>query len=343
MLREMTKSNGLPAGFTTRPATLEDAKLITDLANTCSLAYTGKEEMTVNGMESYFGTPGLDIAASTHLTFSPEGKLVGYMDVDDARPLPVKIDVWGRTHPDYEGLGIASAGLAWAEARAYQTLERLPDDLRVVMTCGTLNINQKAAKLFQTHDMEVVRHFQRMVIELDKPLPQAVWPDGITITSYAEFGDLAALYQAEEDAFRDHWGYIEEPEEEGLKHLRHWIETDEEFEPGLWFLAMDDDEIAGFSLCRRRSYSDEEMGWVNVLGVRRPWRKQGLGLALLHHSFNVFQKRGKKRAGLGVDAESLTGATRLYEKAGMRVFRQSDVYQKVLRDGKDIVKQSLEE
>ncbi len=85
------------------------------------------------------------------------------------------------------------------------------------------------------------------------------------------------------------------------------------------------------------------MGWVNVLGVRRPWRRQGLALALLHHSFNIFQQRGKKRAGLGVDAGSLTGATRLYEKAGMHSYRQEDIYEMVLRDGKDLVKRNIED
>ena len=83
------------------------------------------------------------------------------------------------------------------------------------------------------------------------------------------------------------------------------------------------------------------MGYVNVLGVRRPWRKKGLGLALLQHSFGEFYQRGCKRAGLGVDADSLTGATRLYERGGMHVDRQFCLYKKVLREGEDITKTAL--
>ncbi len=60
------------------------------------------------------------------------------------------------------------------------------------------------------------------------------------------------------------------------------------------------------------------MGWVNLLGVRRPWRRRGVALALLQHSFREFYARDRRKVGLGVDAQSLTGATRLYEKAGMR-------------------------
>ena len=65
------------------------------------------------------------------------------------------------------------------------------------------------------------------------------------------------------------------------------------------------------------------MGWVGTLGVRRPWRKRGIGLALLRHSFNEFYRRGKRKVGLGVDAQNLTGALRLYESAGMQSTRRS--------------------
>lgn len=339
MLLETTKENRLPTGFTTRPATIDDVETITNLLNTCAIATTGQPDVTTSEMTSFYTTPGFDLATSTRLTFAPDGKLIGYIDVDDTRPVPVKISTWGRTHPEYEGLTIGSTGLVWAEARARQTLSRLPENLRVVMNCFTLSTIPQAAQLFQNNGMNLTRHFWRMGIELDKPQPEPVWPANITLTSYAEFEDLRTIFRAEADAFKDHWGYIEEPEDEGLKRFRHWIENDEEFESRLWFLAMDGNEIAGFSLCRRHSYDDVEMGWVNVLGVRRPWRNQGLGLALLHHSFRVFQERGKKRAGLGVDASNLTGATRLYEKAGMHMTRQTDLYQKVLRDGKDLIKQ----
>ncbi len=85
------------------------------------------------------------------------------------------------------------------------------------------------------------------------------------------------------------------------------------------------------------------MGFVNILGVRRPWRKLGLGLAFLHHAFGEFYRRGKRKAGLGVDAENLTGALRLYEKAGMHVHMQFDLFEKELRPGMEISVQSLGE
>ena len=104
---------------------------------------------------------------------------------------------------------------------------------------------------------------------------------------------------------------------------------------------MDREEIVGMALCSPKSNEDPEMGWVNTLGVRRPWRRKGLGLSLLQKTFGEFHNRGKLRVGLGVDSESLTGAIKLYEKAGMKSIRQFDLYEKELQPGQDITKQTL--
>ena len=97
-------------------------------------------------------------------------------------------------------------------------------------------------------------------------------------------------------------------------------------------IAWEGDQIAGFSQNRYRM----DIGWIGTLGVRRPWRKQGLGYALLIHSFGEFYKRGTKTIGLGVDAENPTGATRLYIKAGMYAASEFVTYEKELRPGREL-------
>jgi ribosomal protein S18 acetylase RimI-like enzyme len=99
------------------------------------------------------------------------------------------------------------------------------------------------------------------------------------------------------------------------------------FDPTLWFIVEADGEVAGVSLCKPHD-AEEGVGWIRVLGVRRPWRRRGVGRALLLHSFHEFRRRGFHAVGLGVDAESLTGANRLYEQAGMRIVTQNDIYEK---------------
>jgi len=105
---------------------------------------------------------------------------------------------------------------------------------------------------------------------------------------------------------------------------------------------VEGDQIAGMSLCSPKMTEDPDMGWVNVLGVRRPWRRRGLALALLHHTFGEFYRRGKARVGLGVDASSLTGALDLYKKAGMHPVRQYANFEKELRPGVDLSTQILD-
>jgi ribosomal protein S18 acetylase RimI-like enzyme len=80
------------------------------------------------------------------------------------------------------------------------------------------------------------------------------------------------------------------------------------------------------------------LGWVGTLGVRCPWRKKGLGLALLQHSFDEFYKRGRSTIGLGVDASNPTGATRLYQRAGMYIASEFLTFEKELRPGKEVEK-----
>ena len=65
--------------------------------------------------------------------------------------------------------------------------------------------------------------------------------------------------------------------------------------------------------------------------------------ALLLQAFREFYQRGKRIVDLGVDAESLTGATDLYKKVGMYVLRRYDLFDKVIRQGKEISVTELEE
>jgi ribosomal protein S18 acetylase RimI-like enzyme len=76
------------------------------------------------------------------------------------------------------------------------------------------------------------------------------------------------------------------------------------------------------------------MGWVKSVGVRRNWRGRGIASALLRHAFAEFYRRGTRKVALTVDAESLTGALRIYERAGMRVVRRKEIFEKPLQPDK---------
>ena len=148
------------------------------------------------------------------------------------------------------------------------------------------------------------------------------WPGKTTVRACKPGVDERTVYEVWRDAFRDHWGHYEASFEDWSRHNMGFPDHD----PGLWFLAEEEGEAAGIALCKM----NPAYGWVDTLGVRRPWRGRGLGTALLLHAFGEFRRRGAKVVRLGVDSENLSGATRLYERAGMRVVAGTTLYQRDL-------------
>jgi len=269
--------------------------------------------------------------------------MVGYIEVWTTMKPPVHPGIWGRVDPDYEDMGIGTWMMQWAEQRVMRSLKDLPAELRFAPRAHIYRQAEKSEKLLKGMGYHHIRSSYHMRINMDAPVPEPVWPEGITLRTYNPETDAEAIYRADTDAFRDHFGFVEPPFEEGFKRFKHFMIDYEGFDPSLWFLAMDGDEIAGVNLCRDRhqSSNDSDLGWVSSLGVRRPWRKRGIGLALLLHSFKEFYRRGKRKVGLGVDAQNLTGALQLYESAGMYVHQAHDHYEKELRPGAEISVQSL--
>jgi ribosomal protein S18 acetylase RimI-like enzyme len=233
--------------------------------------------------------------------------------------------------------------MEWAEKTARQSIDRVPDGARFSMASGTVTTYQPSIDLLTNSGMKRTRSFYTMEIDLDHEIEAPVLSEGISIRFMTGPEELATIVHAVEDSFQDHYGYVANSFETEMAFWSHMINTAPSFDPTLWFLAMDGDKIAGLSLCWPKRGPNEDLGWVGTLGVLRPWRRQGLGLALLQHSFAELKSRGKKAVGLGVDADSLTGATRLYEKAGMHVTRQFDTYEKEFRPGVDLMKRTAEE
>ncbi len=155
-------------------------------------------------------------------------------------------------------------------------------------------------------------------------LPAAGWPEGVAVRTF-EDGDERTFYRIHQETFEDIW----EPVRETYEEWSHWLLDSPDFVPDLWFLAVAGDEPAGFAMCHPLS-TRKELGWIRILGVRRPWRRKGVGRALLRHAFHEFRARGMTHAGLGVDSTSPTGANLLYEQVGMRVTARFDISEKEL-------------
>jgi ribosomal protein S18 acetylase RimI-like enzyme len=237
---------------------------------------------------------------------------------------PVQMWAFVSVLPAHRGRGIGTALLHATEARAAARAPHAPEGMRAVLRQNVGPYNEGSRRFLEAHGYSFVRRFWTMRIDLDAEPPAPEWPPGVRVAPLGA-GEERAVFEAMEEAFLDHWGNVPREYEE----WRAWTVDRDDHDPSLWRLVWDGDELAAASLNSIRL----EEGWVGVLGVRRPWRRRGLGLALLHESFREFRARGLPRALLGVDSENTTGATRLYERAGMRVERTSDSYEKVLREG----------
>lgn len=189
----------------------------------------------------------------------------------------------------------------------------------------SLPTDPRTAMLLERGYFEV-REFYEMAIELREPRTPLTMPPGLRLRAFDRERDAQSLYLAHQETFRDHWGHFEDaPFEEWEKRF-----TQPSYNPALYHLAWDGDQLAGFAMCSLDGAAPTK-GSVDTLGVRRPWRGQGLGMALLQHAFSDFQQRGCTEVALGVDASSKTNAVALYERAGMHIDWKTTLYRRVLR------------
>lgn len=296
-----------------RPAAPDDAGAISTLCNAISRTLDDEPDADAGEILRWLALDGL-----AAFVVEDDGRIVGYGDVQseaDATRFPVDV----RVPPDHA-------------AAAQALLEAAEDWARSRAAAGALVRAFVPARARELHEalahrgLQLVRHSFQMAVELAGDLSPPEWPAGIAVRQYEPDRDEVAAYECVQEAFRDHW----DSHRHSLDEWRRFHLENPRFDAELWWLAWDGDELAGVSLDGWHFSGDPEYGHVDVLGVRRPWRRRGLGLALLRHSFVDFASRGATRVGLGVDAENLTGAVRLYDRAGMHVVRQTDTYEKEL-------------
>jgi GNAT superfamily N-acetyltransferase len=215
-------------------------------------------------------------------------------------------------HPERVGRGLGSFLLEWAEDRCEPG-----GRLRAEVVAG----DEAGRRLLEGRGYRRIRSGFRMLVDLDGPPAEPEWPDGFSVSTLRD-SDRRVLYEVIEEAFAEEWGRRPLSFEEWERS----VFAAESFDPSLCFLVRAGDEVVAAETCGHRF----GMGFVGTIGVRKPWRRKGLGRALLLHGFGELYRRGERRMGLGVDAENPTGATRLYEAVGMHVAMQADTYEKAL-------------
>lgn len=302
----------LPEGYVVRSPAMDDFRAVADLILASDLAGFGEPDYLED--ELLADWKDLDPKMDAWVVVAPGGDLAGYAAVEQRG----RVYAEGYVHPRYTGRGVGTSLVRLTEARARERVALAPPGTRVVLDNTINGRNGPARRLLEREGYEAVRHFWRMVIELEE---EPELPEGVSIRTCVPGEDERAVFEALDEALRDHWEHPTTTFEEWERRKKRFG-----FDPGLWLLAVDGDEVAGAAVCEDRSGT----GWVNELAVRRRWRRRGLGGTLLRRAFVEFYRRGTRRVALAVDTQSLTGATQLYERAGMWVERLYSVYRKEL-------------
>ncbi len=323
----------LPQGFTMRPPTFDDVPVVTQLIRTCQIVDRGSSDFFEENLRNVWQTPGVEMTKDLWMIFAPDGQLAAEMMLN--RVIFPKLYATPWVHPDYVQYSLDAYLLSKAEERVQQLIPSAPENARITLTTSCSEKNHTRRQNVEQAGFTHIRSAWVMEIELDAPPPAPVWSEGIQLRPFT-LEMARAVYAADDEAFSDSWGYMPI----SFDVFENALLKGSDFDPTLWFIAYDGAQIAGEALCEYHRGSGS--GWVGALSVRRPWRRKGLALALLHHAFGEFYRRGIHKVGLDVDTESLTGATRLYERAGMHVVRQDNQYQKELRAGIELSTQALD-
>jgi mycothiol synthase len=291
-----------------RRPTRGDAAAVTALIGAMDLQFLAEPELTEQDVLDEWRD--LELGKDAWLV-ELDGRLAGYVALHPQAHRYID----GYVHPDEWGHGVGTRLLELAE------LEARRRGLTTIQN-AVLDKDEPAKALLRSRGYREVRHFYRMTIELDGPPPEPEWPDGLEVEPFVYPDESEAFHAALDEAFEEEWGH--EPE-----RVVDWQARRERpgFDPTLWFTVKERGEIAGAIVCDEDRFG---MGWIQSIGVRKPWRRHGLGFALLLHAFGELYRRDRRVIGLGVDTQNPTGATRLYERAGMKVAWTGAFFEKEL-------------
>jgi len=281
---------------------------------------------------SQFDIPGLDLTQYAWVVTGPRGGLDALVS---AVPLPsadrLTIHIGCEVKPERRGAGLEERLFRFAEVQATRGAEGVPDG--AVFHSGIKATQTERAELLVRLGYRAVRWFLVLERPLAELAEEAAQPPGFSdeVLSPLDLSDDAFLVL--DESFRDHWNQARFTLEQ-FRHLLTSIAT----APLQTLLARDPrGEPAGVCIAHVLAHKNAEKGTregeVAVLGVRRPYRGRGLGAHLLLRSLAWLRRQGMEVATIGVDAESLTGAHRLYERVGFTERSRAVVYHKRVRPG----------
>ena len=313
-----------------RPLTPDDAADWAALWTAIEDADGSEEYLSEQDLREEFAKPGRDYPRGSMAiydggTMAGFGMLTCYGSADPVHDMRHS----GGVHPAYRGRGLGGELLAWAERTAVPLHQDRHPGRPLALSSGCLSRNAGAVALHEARGYRPLRWFHSMFRDLSAPLPQLAVPAGVRLVGYTpDMAEHARLVRNE--SFRDHWGSTQTSADGWTHFLAHGA-----FRPGLSFLAYEGPEPLGMLISHEYDAYRDQTGLrdlhIAIVGTRAEGRKRGIATALLATALSAARAEHYDQASLRVDAESLTGAVRLYERVGFTVDNTWTAYQKHLR------------
>jgi ribosomal protein S18 acetylase RimI-like enzyme len=233
---------------------------------------------------------------------------------------------FGFLHPDWRGKGIGTAMWEAAEHRGREIAAGHPKETPKFFQVEPFDSEKDLVALLESRGYKPARYETHMRRDLSEPFPEAPMPPGLEIRPVKK-EHIRPIFEASNEAFRDHWGSRDESEEEYKMQLES-----PEFHPELWKVAWDGDQVASvihnFVDEKENEEYQRKRGYTEGICTRRPWRKLGLARSLLVQSMKMFKEMGMTETTLSADSQNLSGAVRLYESVGYHKVKQQIIFRK---------------
>jgi mycothiol synthase len=318
-------------GLTLRTYRPGDAAAMSDLANRVFEADGVPWRTDADEQENWLSTANekFDPARDT-FEVEVDGVLVATADAEwvDTNDGLREFRMGAMVDPAWRRRGIGTWLQHLLEEHAADLAQRYPTDKPKFLGTWAADTETERIALVRRFGFEPARFFFDMARPSLDDIQEPVLPQGLELRPVS-VEQMKQLWDADVEAFRDHWGGFDGSDE----RFEQW-KKDPKFDPSLFVVAWDGDEIAGGVVNQINETENaafkRKRGWLQSVFVRRPWRRRGLGQAVVLRSLQVFRDRGMTSAGLGVDAENPTGALGLYERTGFEVEMRSTAYRKPL-------------
>ncbi len=259
-----------------------------------------------------------------------DGEVIGYARGwwQDETNGPLGYGILGFLAPIWRRKRIGGRMLQWAEDRLKEVASSHAPEREKCFQTYANETQVGLIAMLEKSEYQPVRYFYDMVRPTLDNIPDFPMPQGLEVRPVLP-EHYRAIWDADMEAFQDHWGFSAPTEED----YQTWL-TGNTFQPHLWKIAWDiaTDQVAGqvksFINAEENKKFERNRGYTEFISVRRPWRKKGLARALIVQSLHAQKEAGMTESQLGVDTENLSGATRIYEDCGFQVMKRNTVYRK---------------